>query len=79
MQSTVALGSCEAEFYAGTKARSFELSLREVMRDWGLHETDLERFTDSNIAKSLWKDTCADEVPVDTVDTRKNSPLAISD
>ena len=68
----MALSSCEAEFYAGAKALSFGLFLREVMRDWGFHGTDHELFTDSSSAKSfmerhgLGKNRHADKVPVDT-------------
>ena len=53
LQSTIALSSCEAEFYAAVKALAFGLFLREILRDWGFIGTDLELFTDSSSAKSF--------------------------
>ena len=53
LQSTIALSSCEAEFYAAVKSLSFGLFLREILRDWGFAGTDLELHTDSSSAKSF--------------------------
>ena len=53
LQSTIALSSCEAEFYAEIKALAFALFLRAVMVDWGYAGTSIQLFTDSSSAKAF--------------------------
>lgn len=52
LQSTIALSSCEAEFYALTKAAAHRLMLRAIAKDWGI-DIDLQVLTDSSSAKSF--------------------------
>ncbi len=53
LQSTIALSSCEAEFYAMTKATASGLFLRAILNDWGLGDIELEVGTDSSSAKAF--------------------------
>ena len=53
LQSTIAMSSCEAEFYAMTKATAMGLFLRAILEDWGFGDVELEVGTDSSSAKAF--------------------------